>query len=291
MGPNAPRHRLGPPIRLCSRVASVFVPVVVLASCGEPSSPAGPPTSPSVPSQPPAITLAKLEVDPSVTGGQTARGTATLSGAAPQEGLEITLAADNTAVMVPSRVTIPAGDTSGTFEIATRRVTATTDVTITAQAGDVRRMASLRVRIDPASVRPTASYTIGFSGLRESRATFTTYEEFGFTIASVSGDWITSTNLWPGRRREARSHLARDRAGCASANAAGPRGSTPGRQGRSERAGHGTVDRRGAGRRHARESQKQQRCRNGAKRGEDSGRQHQCNLHCHHQHSEPGHAV
>jgi len=146
-----------------------------------------------VPSEPPTITLAKLEVDPSVTGGQTARGTATLSGAAPQNGLEITLAADNATVTVPSLLTIPAGETSGTFEIATRRVTTTTDVTIAAQAGAVRRTASLRVRIDPASVRPTASYTIGFSGLHESRATFTTYVEFGFTISSVSGDWVTST--------------------------------------------------------------------------------------------------
>ena len=146
-----------------------------------------------MPSQPPAITLAKLEVDPSVTGGQTARGTATLTGAAPADGLAITLAADNGAVTVPSTVTIPAGDTTATFEIATRRVTTTTDVTIMAQAGDVRRTASLRVRIDPASIRPTASYTIGFSGLNESRATFTTYAEFGFTISSVSGDWVTST--------------------------------------------------------------------------------------------------
>jgi hypothetical protein len=95
-------------------------------------------------------------VDGSVTGGQTARGTVTLSTEAPQDGFAITLAADNPVVTVPSSLTIPGGASSGTFEIATKRVTTTTDVNITAQAADVRRTASIRLRIDPTSVKPTA---------------------------------------------------------------------------------------------------------------------------------------
>lgn len=162
-----------------------------MAACSGPSTP----TAPSSPPPPPAVTLATLEVGASVVGGQTARGTATLSAAAPQNGLTMTLAADNAAVTVPSSLTIPAGATSGTFEIATRPVTTTTDVTVAAQAGDVRRTASIRVRIDPASVRPTASYTVGFSGLRDNRAALTTYVESGFTISSVSGDWLTLTTF------------------------------------------------------------------------------------------------
>jgi hypothetical protein len=44
-------------------------------------------------------------------------------------------------------------------------------------------------------VRPTASYTIGFSGLRDNRAALTTYVESGFTISSVSGDWFALTTF------------------------------------------------------------------------------------------------
>jgi hypothetical protein len=134
-------------------------------------------------------------VDGPVTGGRTGRGTVTLSAAAPQDGFTITLAADNPAVTVPSSLTIPGGAASETFEIVTRRVTTPTDVTITAQAGDVRRTASIRVGVDPASVKPTGRYTVGFSGLRENRTTFTTHVEFGFTISSVSGDWMTVTTF------------------------------------------------------------------------------------------------
>lgn len=79
------------------------------------------------------------------------------------------------------------------FDIASTRVTRTTDVTITAQAGELRRTASLRLRVDPATLTPTASYTVGFSALRDNQAALTTYEELGFTMSPVAADWMALT--------------------------------------------------------------------------------------------------
>ena len=90
-------------------------------------------------------------------------------------------------------MTIPAGATTATFDLATTRVATTTEVTITAQAGGVTRTALLRLRIDPTGLTPSANYTIGFSGLRENRAVVTTYTESGFTITPVSAQWVGIT--------------------------------------------------------------------------------------------------
>jgi hypothetical protein len=48
-------------------------------------------------------------------------------------------------------------------------------------------------RIDPSTVKPSATYTIGFSPLRENRAPFLTYAESGFDVSIVSADWISLT--------------------------------------------------------------------------------------------------
>ena len=126
-------------------------------------------------------------------GGQTARATITLSAPAPAAGVAISLSASGTSATVPPAVTVPAGATTATFDVTTARVGITTDVTITAQAGGVTRTASLRLRIDPAPLRPSANYTIGFSALRENRAGVTMYTESGFTITSVSAQWVGIT--------------------------------------------------------------------------------------------------
>jgi hypothetical protein len=90
-------------------------------------------------------------------------------------------------------VTIPAGATTATFDVATTRVATTTEVIITAQAGGVTRMASLRLRIDPTGLTPSANYTIGFTGLRDNRVAVPTYTESGFTISTVSAEWVGIT--------------------------------------------------------------------------------------------------
>jgi hypothetical protein len=47
--------------------------------------------------------------------------------------------------------------------------------------------------IDPSTVKPSATYTIGFSSLRENRAPFTTHLESSFSVYVVSADWIALT--------------------------------------------------------------------------------------------------
>ena len=168
------------------QIASLLAALVVLVGCGGPSSPTAP--------TPRAVAaIARLDVDTSVTGGQIAHGVVTLSDVAPEGGATISLAANNPAGTLPSTLMIPAGATSGSFEIVTARVTTTTDVTITARTGEVSRTSSLRVKIDPAALKPTATYTLGFSSLRENRAAFTTHTDSGFTVSVVSADWMAIT--------------------------------------------------------------------------------------------------
>jgi|SRR5215471_5430388 len=48
-------------------------------------------------------------------------------------------------------------------------------------------------RIDPSTVKPSTTYTIGFSSLRENRAPFTNHAESGFSVSVVSADWMSLT--------------------------------------------------------------------------------------------------
>lgn len=83
----------------------------------------------------PLPALTALTLNPaSVRGGWTSTGTVTLSGPAPAGGAVITLSSSNTNVAtVPASITVPAGATSATFTVSTRRVSASTSVVISAQ--------------------------------------------------------------------------------------------------------------------------------------------------------------
>jgi hypothetical protein len=48
-------------------------------------------------------------------------------------------------------------------------------------------------RIDPSTLAPSMTYTIGFSSLRDNRVPFTTHVESGFSVSVVSAEWITLT--------------------------------------------------------------------------------------------------
>jgi hypothetical protein len=175
------------------RAASVCL-LVTVAGCGEPSSPASPsPSSTTTTPAPAGAVLTKIEVDPSVLGGQSARARVTLSSPAPPAGVAISLSTSGTAATVPASLTVPAGATTAAFAVDTTRVTATTDVTITAQAAAVIKTAVVRLRIDPAGLTPAANYTIGFSGLRDNRAAVPAYTESGFIISPVSAEWVGVT--------------------------------------------------------------------------------------------------
>jgi hypothetical protein len=163
--------------------------LAAVMACGE----AAPPTSPSATAAEAA--LSRIEVDPSVLSGQAAWATVTLTSAAPANGVAISLTTSGASATVPPSVTVPSGATSATFEVTTTRVVVTTDIIITARAGDVTRTAPLRLRLDPAGLRPSTNYTIGFAGLRDNRAAVPTYTESGFTISAVSADWMAITSF------------------------------------------------------------------------------------------------
>jgi Domain of unknown function (DUF2341)/Bacterial Ig-like domain (group 2) len=84
----------------------------------------------------------------SVLGGTSSQGTVTLSAAAPNGGAVITLSSSNSAVAsVPASITIPAGNTTGTFAVSTTTVNAGTSVTLTGAYGGHSQSAILNVEI------------------------------------------------------------------------------------------------------------------------------------------------
>jgi hypothetical protein len=81
-----------------------------------------------------------------VTGPDGAVGTVTISAVAPAGGLVVDISDDSTAASSPSSVTIPAGQSSASFNITTTAVTVDTTVTFTATIGSDILTADLLVR-------------------------------------------------------------------------------------------------------------------------------------------------
>lgn len=81
-----------------------------------------------------------------VTGGATVQGTVTMTSYAPAGGKVVNLSSTHPALVShPASVTIPAGQSSTTFDIETFGVQSTTDVTLTAVSGGITRQANLRL--------------------------------------------------------------------------------------------------------------------------------------------------
>jgi hypothetical protein len=108
-------------------------------------TPAPTPTPTPVPT--PAPVLSSLALNPaSVTGGNSAQGTVTLSGVAPAGGAFVLLKSNNlSAASTPPSVTVPAGARSATFNVTTRAVGVSTSVNISASYGVVTKMATLNI--------------------------------------------------------------------------------------------------------------------------------------------------
>jgi uncharacterized repeat protein (TIGR03803 family) len=89
---------------------------------------------PGVSTPAPLPTLAQLAFDPySVVGGQKSTGTVWLRGPAPSGGAVVTLSTTASApVVVPATMTVPAGEWTGSFTVATNRVKRTKTVGIIA---------------------------------------------------------------------------------------------------------------------------------------------------------------
>jgi hypothetical protein len=97
-----------------------------------------------------------ITLNPStVVGGQTTTGIVTLNGAAGTGGVVVSLFS-YAPVTVPPSVTVPAGQTSASFTIATAPVTFGTVVGVTAAVGCVAQSASLMVTTGPADPIPSS---------------------------------------------------------------------------------------------------------------------------------------
>ena len=93
------------------------------------------------------VVLSSLTLNPlTVKGGTQSQGTVTLSGPAPTGGVTIKLGSSNTSVAtVPASVFIPAGASSGSFAVTSKRVTVTRTPTISAVFGGIKKTARLKV--------------------------------------------------------------------------------------------------------------------------------------------------
>lgn len=129
-----------------------------------------------------------LDINPSVfKGGDSTRGTVTLADPAPEGGVVIALASDDTAARVPASVTIAHGGTSGSFTITTREVPSDVRIRITASAEGESRTALIRLTpvnkfslsIDPVIIGAGKSAT----GTVTLNSTFS-----GSTVVTLSSD-------------------------------------------------------------------------------------------------------
>jgi len=87
-----------------------------------------------------------LSVVPSpVVGGLTATGTAKLECKAGPGPITVTLGSSNAVASVPGSISIPAGVQSGTFQVTTTPVVATTRTTLSATANGITKTKTLSV--------------------------------------------------------------------------------------------------------------------------------------------------
>ena len=95
----------------------------------------------------PGVVPSSLELQPSsLTGGQTSTGTVRLNGPAPAGGTVVTLGSSDPAVATTApSVTVPAGQTSATFDVVTTAVSMPAAVTVSASANGVGQTRLLTV--------------------------------------------------------------------------------------------------------------------------------------------------
>lgn len=116
----------------------------------------------TTPPPPPSPALSTLTLNPTtVSGGASSQGTISLTAAAPSGGAVVTLASSNTNVAtVPASVAVAAGATGATFTVATRSVTSSTSVTVSATYGGVTRTATLTVTAQSTTPPPSSTDTV-----------------------------------------------------------------------------------------------------------------------------------
>ena len=119
-----------------------------------------------------ASTLASVSFNPaSVPGGTNSTGTVSLTGAAGPGGFVVSLASKSPTVVVPSTVTIPAGQSSASFTVKTLAVSVLTNVPISAKLGNAVQSGILTVT--PATLQSLTLNPSTVTGLTSSVGTVT----------------------------------------------------------------------------------------------------------------------
>lgn len=91
-------------------------------------------------------TLVSITLNPTnLEGGKSSNATVSINAPAPAGGLKISISSDSSVATVPSSVTIPAGKTSASFTIPTKKVTSSSTARVTATFGTSSVSATLTV--------------------------------------------------------------------------------------------------------------------------------------------------
>ncbi|HEY0602363.1 MAG TPA: hypothetical protein VGD58_05585, partial [Herpetosiphonaceae bacterium] len=115
-------------------ITLTILPLPIPTATATPVPPTSTPVPPTVTPTPAPPALADLTLNPArVESGNPSTGIVTLSGPAPEDGVEISLISfDETLATLPPTVVVPAGATSERFDIKTAAVTQDSEVTILA---------------------------------------------------------------------------------------------------------------------------------------------------------------
>ncbi|HTW63120.1 MAG TPA: hypothetical protein VME17_00835 [Bryobacteraceae bacterium] len=131
------------------------------------------------PGSPSTAQLSGLTVNPTiVTAGQNATGTVTLAAPAGAGGLLVNLASNSAAATVPASITIPQGQSSGSFTVNTSSITLSVLATITANSAN-----SVTANI---VINPVAAGTGAISGVSISPLTVTGGQSATGTVTLLS---------------------------------------------------------------------------------------------------------
>jgi acetyl esterase/lipase len=135
-------------------------------------------------SGPPALN--SLALSPvNVTGGNAAQGVVSLTGAAPDGGITITLLSDSALAAVPSSITVPAGSSSATFAVSTSTVSISTQVNISAIYGGATKTATLTLVPKALSVLSTSGWSLKYVDSQE------LVGEDGAAVNAFDGNTVT----------------------------------------------------------------------------------------------------
>ena len=136
----------------------------------------------------------------SITGGQIITGTITLGDPAPPGGASIEFTSSNTQIARPGALTIPAGSNSGTFEIATSRVTSPLNAVINASYLGITQTLTITVlpQAAPSLDKITLSSLVANGGdTLQGTVTLTAPAGFGGQLVDLSSNGTLVAQVTP----------------------------------------------------------------------------------------------